>query len=62
MKYVHTVSVIVPTEEVLDNKHCDFQECLWRGEAEFRVVLNIGELNHFHFKEINRLVLLSQVL
>ena len=27
------VGIVVPTEEVLAGRYCDFQECLWRGET-----------------------------
>jgi len=48
----------VPTEEALADKFCDFQECLWRGETEFRLVMKnwgTGPLT------VARLVLLSWV-
>ena len=30
------ICVVAPIEEVLADKYCDSQECLWRGETEFK--------------------------
>jgi len=34
------IGVVVQAEEMLAGKFCDFQECLWRGNAEFNMWLN----------------------
>jgi len=31
------IDMVVPAEEMLAGKFCDFQEFLWRGDAEFNM-------------------------
>jgi len=41
------VGVVVLAEDVLVDKCCDFQECLWRGETEFRMLMNNWRIEPF---------------